>query len=50
LDTETWLDTVKHFDSWFHNVAGKLDAIRNAALEAGSRWFAGVKGAETAFN
>jgi len=50
LDQETWLDTVKHFDSWFHNVAGKLDAIRNAALEAGSRWFAGVKGAKTAFS
>jgi REP element-mobilizing transposase RayT len=50
LDNEAWLDTVTHFGSWFHNVAGKLDAIRNAALEAGSRWFAGVKGAKTAFN
>jgi len=50
LDAEAWLDTVKHFDNWFHNVAGKLDSIRNAALEAGSRWFAGVKGAKTAFS
>jgi len=31
-------------------VAGKLDAIRNAALEAGNRWFSGVKGAKAAFN
>jgi len=50
LDAEAWLDTVKHFDSWFHNVAGKLDAIKKAAQEAGSRWFAGVKGAKTAFS
>jgi len=49
IDTASWLATVKHFDSWFYNVAGKLDAIRKSASEAGSRWFAGVKSAKTAF-
>jgi REP element-mobilizing transposase RayT len=50
IATESWLSTVKHFDNWFHNVAGKLDAVRKAALVAGNKWFAGVKGAKTAFN
>ena len=49
IDTESWLKTVKSFDSWFHNVAGTVKAIREAALAAGSKWFAGIKGAKTAF-
>jgi len=49
IDTESWLKTVKSFDSWFHHVAGTVKAIREAALVAGSKWFAGIKGAKTAF-
>jgi len=49
IDTESWLKTVKSFDSWFHHVAGTVKAIREAALVAGNKWFAGIMGAKTAF-
>jgi len=50
IETESWLKTVKQFDSLFHRVAGKVRSIKKAAQACGGKWFAGLAGAKSAFN
>jgi len=37
IDTESWLKTVKSFESWFHYVAGTVKAIRDEVMASGSK-------------
>ena len=49
VETEEWLNTVKHFGSMFYRVAGSVKSILKAAQQAGQKWLKGKTPAKTAF-
>jgi REP element-mobilizing transposase RayT len=50
IEREAWLETVQHFGSHFHRVAGQLQHMVQAAREAGQRWFQGKRASAVAFS
>ncbi|MCB1053843.1 MAG: hypothetical protein H6510_07315 [Acidobacteria bacterium] len=48
-DQAAWLDTVQHFGSRFHRVAGSVKRLMQAAREAGQHWFQGKTAAQLAY-
>lgn len=50
IEREAWLETVPHFGSRFHRVAGQLQHMAQAAREAGQRWFQGKQASAAAFS
>jgi hypothetical protein len=50
VEREAWLETVQHFGSRFHRVAGQLQHMVQAAREAGQRWFQGKRASAVAFS
>jgi len=49
IDVTRWVETVLSFGSLFCRVAGKLDAILEAARQAGRKWLKGMQASRTAF-
>ncbi len=49
LDVSRWVETVEHFGSLFWRVAGRVEALVEAARRAGRRWFKGLRACERAF-
>ncbi|MCB1051990.1 MAG: transposase [Acidobacteria bacterium] len=49
IDQAAWLDTVQHFGSRFHRVAGNVKRLMQPAREAGQHWFQVKTAAQRAF-
>ncbi|MCB1049401.1 MAG: hypothetical protein H6510_16620 [Acidobacteria bacterium] len=49
IDQDAWLDTVQHFGSRFHLVAGSVKRLMQAAREDGQHWFQGKSAAQRAY-
>jgi REP element-mobilizing transposase RayT len=49
LNSECWLETVRHFGRWFKQAAGGRDSLAAAAMRCGRRWFQGQRAATIAF-
>ena len=49
LDDAHWVDTVKSYGSLYYRVAGKVEKLSQAALQAGQKWFQGSAGSRLVY-
>ncbi|MCP4643004.1 MAG: hypothetical protein GY851_21340, partial [bacterium] len=49
VDADWWVDSVEHFEHWFHRAAGRAEHLKQAATAAGKRWFQGIAHSRDAF-
>src|SRR5271155_703309 len=49
VESDRWLDTIRHFGRWFKRAAGRRDSLTAMAAQSGRSWFQGQRAAAIAF-